>query len=583
MPSKRSILFFTTLIILLGACVEVLFTGIQLYTRDGLINIIVKLTQRPYLLNILQERILTPQKFLLIRYASYAALIVNPVLIYILYLRRIAITSWLVFVMQCISSSFKAVVATFRQNTGSANRAFIFLMVLITARAIYYLVHFELQYDEMWSYNYFTSRPFYISIFSYNNYPLYELSTQLTRWLPFSMKVNLRLPGFLAGLLSCTVLYACIKNYTRNAFIALAGTAIFACMPVTTFYMLYARGVMFELFFAIVSMFSLLFMLRGGSTKKYFTLFVIANIAGMYSTPTHVYFLIVQGIVALVYVLFYNKPLVKPFVLNNILVAVGSIICYLPVVAGSGVSFALHPPAMPGLVNKLLPDLLFYSSNSNTFFTGGPWGLYILLALTMAVVIIFKKRNRATRFLIAAAMAFCCLPLAIYFVQRIGIPERALAFIGLVIPLCCCLIFYALKDNFTQYTLTVLLATLTIAGGIISHQHYFMNWSAETDRKAITISNLLMQQHVTSVYNNADSSKFFYYYPALEYYYGFKHQAVDVSMSTPNSLRYKPFNAADDYDCVIENVNAMPNAALSNYHILYTDEDEGFTILLRNR
>src|SRR5205085_2637691 len=101
--------------------------------------------------------------------------------------------------------------------------------------------------------------------------------------------INLRLPVLIAGLMSCLVVYACLKAYSKNHVAALGGMVVFACMPVTTFYMLYARGVMFALFFAIVSLFSILFWLRNQQQTAYLVVYAIASAAGVYSMPTNVY------------------------------------------------------------------------------------------------------------------------------------------------------------------------------------------------------------------------------------------------------------------------------------------------------
>lgn len=583
MPSKRATIIYTSIVLLAGLCVEILLAGVLVLNRDGLIQQIVTLTRRPYLLTILQQNIITPQKFQLIRLACWGMLVIVPVIVFILFFYRKKIIAFIQFTVYCFTSSLKAIANTYKNNSRQANMAFWFLLLVITVKAVYYIIHFELMYDEMWSYNYFTSRPFYLTFLSYNNYPLYELSTQLFKWLPFSMKINLRLSCLLAGLSSCVVLYACVKNYTGHAFTALAGMALFACMPVTTFYMLYGRGVIFELFFAIVSIFCLLYLIKENSSKKYFILFVVANVAGMYSMPTHIYFLLLQAAIAFVYILLYKRPLLRPFILSNVLVVLISIICYLPVIAGSGISFVFNPAPVPGIVNDTTADLAFYNNNINIFFTGGAYGLFILLAATILAAVIFKRLNRAYIFLIAAAVIFCCLPTVIYLVQHYAVPERSLAFIGLVIPLCFCLIFYAFKDSFTTYALGTSLATLFIIGCIVSYQHYFINWSKDKDKKAITIANLLMQHHVTTCYDNADSSEFFYYYPALEFYYGQQHQSISINMAAVRSLRYKPYNANDNYDCIINYLLYTDSLQAKNYTVVYTDDDERFKILLRKK
>src|SRR5947209_1460769 len=80
---------------------------------------------------------------------------------------------------------------------------FVCALFIIVVVSVYRMVTAYPTYDEMWSYNYYTDHPFYYSFFTYNNYPLFELSTHLFKGLPLPMKVNLRLSPLMAGICAC--------------------------------------------------------------------------------------------------------------------------------------------------------------------------------------------------------------------------------------------------------------------------------------------------------------------------------------------------------------------------------------------
>jgi len=88
-----------------------------------------------------------------------------------------------------------------------------------------------------------------------------------------------------------------------------------------------------------------------------------------------------------------------------------------------------------------------------------------------------------------------------------------------------------------------------------------------------------MKHHVAGCYDNAPSTHFFYYYPALEYYYGKKKMNIDLYMAAQKSLRYKPFSAADNYDCIVDSIS--DNNYLNGYETIYTNAEERFRILVR--
>lgn len=580
MRQKRATILYAIIIVASALCVEATAAWVLTFNRDGFISEIIHLTSRPYLLYTLQNNIITPQKFVWLQRGCIAIMLITAFLTIMLLRFRLRVLNALRFTTYCTKSAIHSVKKAIAGSTSGNRLAFFILLLVIAAKAIYYITHFDLQYDEMWSYNYFTSKPFYLSFFTYNNYPLYELSTQLFKWLPFSMQVNLRLPCVLAGLGTCVILYAGIKNYTGHALTALAGMAVFACMPVTVFYMLYARGVMFEVFFAVVSAFCVLYLLKGGAVKKYLLLFVVANIAGLYSMPTHIYFTLLQMLLAVIYIIKNNSRLLKPFILCNIIAVAGGFLCYLPVVAGSGFSFLLNAAPYPAYAARSIAGFILYTKGIGIFFTGYPSGLVILTAFTLLLVAVFNKGLHGYGWFLLSAALLAFLPTLIYAIQGTAISERALAFTGLAIPLFFCMAFYAMRKTFTTYTLSLTFITIFIAGNVISHRHDFLNWSIPEDKKAITISNLLMQHNVTTCYDSATTSRFNYFYPALEYYYGRQNQNITLFMAAPNSLRYTQFNVNDKYDCVIKNISPANNSLPNNYTAVYTDADEGFCIWL---
>ena len=473
MPIKRRTILYTALVTTTGIAMAIVLVGLLQYSREGLVNYVVRISAKPYLLNILQQQIITPQKFKLLRAACYALLAIDVVLVAMLYRYSRVVMRGLVFLGHCVSSGAGSIAAVFRRNGKKNNLVFAALFAVISARALYYIFHFELQYDEMWSYNYFTARPFYFAMFSYNNYPLYELTTQLSKWLPFSMKFNLRLPVLLAGFSACIIMYACVKHYTGHAVTALVAMALFACMPVTTFYMLYARGVMFGLLFSVVSIFCILWMLKSNKPKKYMVLFVVANVAGMYSMPTHLYGWVIQIVCAIAYGIQYKRSLVKPFLVCNVLVLAISFVCWLPIILGSGISFLLNTATNSALVGSAIPDIVFYNKGISTFFTGGPYGLLVMVGATVLLLAAFKKINRQNFFIIAFMVLLFGLPTAIYLLQHNAIPERSIPFIGLLIPMCFCWLVYAFKNNVAVLAQYVFIGVFFAAGCLVSNSHSF--------------------------------------------------------------------------------------------------------------
>jgi hypothetical protein len=581
MHSSKVNRIYTTIVFITGIAVLIPLVFVITSDRESFINFILQHLQRLYLSNILEQKIITEKKFLLLKQAGYLLIFIDAALIFLLCHYRNKAIRFLSFIFDAVHAAFRSIVLVFKTSSKKENIIFSLLLAIIILRGLYYIIATDLQYDEMWCYNYYTSRPFYLTVFSYANYPLYELITHISKWLPFAAKINLRLPVLFAGIFSCIIIYACIKKITNNFLTGLASMLLFAPMPFATQYMLYGKGTVIEIFFAITSFFCVVFFLKEVQHKKYLVLFVIAHVFGMYSMPTHIYFWMLQLILGGFYILSYRKPLLKIFLFGNVLVFLVSLFCYLPTIVGSGMSFVTDStwdhndlPDSYSNVGSLMKLINFY-------FTGNNYGLIIALSVAAVVLAVGKKYKKEYLFLLAFAFSLLILPLAIWSVQRIHIPERAVGFIGLIIPLCVFLIFFPLKDLVNYYLRGGILIFLFVSMCFVSHFHPFRFWSAKLDKNAITMSNLLMQHHVATCYDNAPSSKFFYYYPALEFYYAQNKMNIDISIAAQNSLRYTPFSPSNNYDCIVDSLAANASSYIDNYEIIYSDADENIQVLVR--
>jgi hypothetical protein len=581
MHSSKVNRIYTSVIFVIGICVLIPLIFVITSERGSFINFISQHLQRPYLSDILEKKIITERKFLLLKQFSYAMIFIDVAVMFLLFYHRNKAISFLSFIFNSVYSAFHSVILVFKTSSRKENIIFSALLAIIILRGLYYIIVTDLQYDEMWCYNYYTSRPFYLTVFSYANYPLYELLTHISKWLPFSTKIDLRLPVLFSGIFSCIIIYACIKKITNNFLTALACMLLFVAMPFTTQFMLYGKGTAIEIFFAITSFFCVVFFLREEQHKKYLVLFVIANTCGLYAMPTHFYFWMLQLIFSGFYILIYRKNLLKIFLFGNVLVLLIALFCYLPMIVGSGISFV----TTGAWDHSDLPDS-YSNANSlikliNLYFTGNNYGLIIALLISALVLFVRKKYKKEYFYLLAFAFSLFILPVAIWSVQHIHIPERAVGFIGSIIPICIFCIFFLLKDLLNYYLRAGILVFLFVSMCIVSHFHPFRLWSAKLDKNALDVSDLLIQHHVTTCYDNAPSSKFFYYYPALEFYYAQSKMNIDISMAAQNSQRYKPFSVTDNYDCIVDGISENDSAYLKNYEVIYTDADEGFKLLLK--
>ncbi len=556
----------------LAACAGFLLVG-----YEPLLQWILTTTQKPYLEDTLRKSVLTPAKFRTLRMVAAILLFIIPAAATLLLMYSRQLVRIIRFVRKSMAGGFGSVRNVFAQNSRSQNIAVLTVLCMVTTRSLYYLIFYPLQYDEMWSYNYFTAQPFYYPFVVSSNYPLYEVCTGLFKWLPFGMKVNIRLPGLIAGIASCVLLYACLRAYLHHHYAALAGMVLFACMPVSTFYMLYARGVMFSLLFAILALFCLLFWICQPHRYSYLVLYVLAAAAGMYAMPTQIYLLVVLFIISLVICLRHFPSHSRYLVYAHLAAATGSLLLYAPLMAGSGISLLLSSAVNQTGNTLSWSDIFQYNAGVSFFFTGYGTGLLILVLLLLVTIVFYRQQE--SRLLGWFCGCLLLLPLLISAMQNVTIPPRALAFTGLIVPLSFAVFIATFKTIRKSYLIMSIIAVAGTGSAVISHHHPFLNWSLQQDKRAEEIFNLFVQHHVTTCYDHSAGSNFFYYHPALEYYYRLEDRTFVLFTNAANSLRYKPLSKSDHYDCIVYHLHDTVDTI--HYREWYRNEEEDFKILIR--
>ena len=162
--------------------------------------------------------------------------------------------------------------------------------------------------------------------------------------------------------------------------------------------------------------------------------------------PTHVYFWMLQFIFGVIYIFWHRKFLLKSFLFANGLILLFSFFCYAPVLLGSGISFVTNIFWGYPHLSDPWPNIISFIGFINWDFTGTYCGLVIALLFAAFVLIITKKFKKEYLFLFAFGFFLLLLPAPIKFVQHIYIPDRSIAFIGLIIPLCVFIVFFLLKN-----------------------------------------------------------------------------------------------------------------------------------------
>ncbi|MEP6749400.1 MAG: hypothetical protein ABJB86_16815, partial [Bacteroidota bacterium] len=488
------------------------------------------------------------------------------------------------FLITSVLQSVKAIKGVFKNNSRRQNLSVFALMGISIFFLIYRMLTTYLNYDEMWSYNYYTANHFFYSFFTYSSYPLFEMTTHFFKMLPFPMKINLRLSPFIFGIASFFILYACLKRYFNSHFIAMAGLAAFAFMPLTVMFMVNARGVMHELLFAIAGIFSFLFWLNNPDQKKYMAIYFLAGIGGLYSMTTHILFLFFMLITGLFYLIKRNKALVWFFIRTNFLIVAGFIIIYAPIFITTGTaifgnvvkstpSYYVIIKSMPNVLYNIFADYAGYSSA----------GIIIFITAVMVAPFLKNKLPENYRVLLIFAVGLPSSTVFFYLITGFPYAGRSLAFGALSVPLLTCLFVQIAEPFLAKHNAWKKRIGYSAAGLALLLDLYSFSVVYPYDKMVADVSRLLINNKIASCYDNSSAvTYFYYYYPGIEYYYRVENKTIEFSLSAKNSMRYKPFSANDLYDCIVYNADAPNNSHAPDFHEIYRDPFGKFTIWIRN-
>lgn len=584
MLSRRSRLYIFFLAVVLASMMgAVLF--ISLLDYDLLVTTVTSVIQKNGLEDKIRNSLFTRSRFVIVQRVAWLVFFIGPVCFWLAIKYRKLVYNCCKLMVSSVNYAARTTIKVFSDNSSKQNIPFFSLMAGVLCFYSWRMVHSYPTYDEMWSYNYYTVNPFYYSFFTYSSYPFFELSTQFFKCLPFPMMFNLRLSSFVFGIATVILLYACLRKYCNNHTVAMATVFAFAFMPVTIIFMVSARGVAHELFFATAGLFSLLGWLEKPHRREYLVIYIIAGTLGLYSMTTHLYFLAFLFVFTTYWLVKKNKPAWLVFLKANILVSILFLALYTPILLVTGLSVykdvLVHSPSYLEMLNRM-PSGIYQVIE---VYAGGNW-LNISGYIIAPLVLLLLKHKMPLRlqllFVVAAG-----LPVTVfifYFVTRFDYPARAVAFGSLSIPLYSCLFASLILPVKTSQSKRLVRSIVLTAGLVIFLLAGYLSIPSRPVYKSIAeMSKILMENNIQTCYDNSsEASGFYVYYPGLEYYYRIRHKKIKLTLSASNSMRYKPLLPGDRYDCIVYNINETDNFRTGYFHEIYRDPEGKFKVLKRN-
>ncbi len=532
------------------------FLPFQFWQYDTLVQTILDGLHRQDLYTILMTQFFTPTKYEQVKMlASIGSGFSFLMMLGLWYKRENGIHALTCFV-QDIAKARQGFKKTFQFQTKTNRKLFYILLFFIFVRSIYYATTYFIQFDEAWNYNIFLHQHLFYSVVAYNNYPLHNLVTWFfVQAFPSSL-LAMRMPSILIGICNCVLVFCIVKKLLANEISALFAMLIFACLPVSVFYMLYARGVLFEVFFALLVIYFIVqFLDKGFSLKSVFYL-ALLNALGTYSMLSHPYFILMSGI-GIFCILLYQKKgsQIKYSVLYVLLSLVCSAFLLLPMYLGTGFSLGLEAAMSHSRFLSLHHAIPFHCYSD--LITGSPYTFYVLIFANICFVW-YGKKNAECIFYIAILNLFLLGSVFIIpFITYTYAVERAYSFLVIVPVMSIGMLFHFLSLQW-KYVIGL---SIVIVLSILSHKHDYLNWSKQLDKEVRQLSELYIAHHITEVYNM--HTNYYYFVPGIEYYLNVQHQSMSYTTSLQSSKRYEANGVSKP--CIV----ADSTFTDTNYFLLY--------------
>jgi hypothetical protein len=369
---------------------------------------------------------------------------------------------------------------------------------------LYFLLAMPLQYDEWFSFRYFSRNGFWVILSNYevpNNHIFYNLFAGFFVKLPFDPEVTMRLPSLLASMITTWYFFKLCKACFKDGVSILLLLFVLTSYPYIV-YSFEARGYSFINLFCILLMYFSYKLCKAYERRFYRTGLIMALWLGMWTVPTFIYPAFSIMSVLTLYVLFQKKGSALRLFIKDVFVAVILVVLsYVPVILfnsasklfnpnGGATRFWLKQPNVVEVILKHLKSVCEYLFYREEF-------LPVISVLVLIGVIFYlsKKGNDSFIPFLSAAMFFS--PLAILVLHRVIPFERIWLF--LIFPTAICLgcvahIISELLDKKIPFVsasgrsyvnaLFVASAMFLLARFPLKHQYFaYMDFAAEDLRR----------------------------------------------------------------------------------------------------
>jgi hypothetical protein len=437
--------------------------------------------------------------------------------------------------------------------------------------AVYNIVTVPVSYDEAVSYIDFVSKgPLVISSLYHttNNHILSNMLSYISCLIFPDGETGQRLPLLIIFLVNCFLVFGLLKRFLKP-YPALIGLAFFTASTPVYLYSFMARGYSLVILFVLVCLLAMQQLLLSPA-KRYWVIFLVSSVLGMYSMPVIAYFVPAAYIYLFVFFVSNNKKQLIALITTGASSLLVVILLYTPVFFVSGTGALTQVVSDISTQRNLHENIIrnfkgftnFYISSS--IFLKFFFGIPVLIGITKA----YKYYRTNNSKLILFLLILGAMPMLVTIVLRQGMFDRTWIYMTVVFSILFAFAFSQIKKK--SYFIAAVIVTYVLQLVSSINTPYYRNQKSHifTARKT---ADLFVEKKMKSIYLDH-----MFILPMIEYRLQLLNHPYELYVKKSN-FRKSVFDPNKQYDLIVYSPGSEPPP--SNYQYQLIDSVKGIRVL----
>ncbi len=291
------------------------------YDYSTFIDYLTPLTQTEQQLFKLKNIYLTPQKFQILRVLGYLFWGILAIVGLVIYKNQSSFKQKIQYKFNLYTELFSYLKVFFQNLTLNQQYILLCFLLFLTCTRLFNLVYFPLTYDEIYIWEEFVRRGFWVIIAYYPIHGNHVLHTLIVNFFSFLGPIPaLRLPSTIASLFLDLLILTWVFHKTQKLYLSIFAILILNLMYVNWIHSFLGRGYAL----AMTLCFAIWVFYEKNWIQKFFYELIVLQILALYTLPSTLFFLIPLWILTFQ----YDFKLLRA---NLFLTVFGAFIVYLPI------------------------------------------------------------------------------------------------------------------------------------------------------------------------------------------------------------------------------------------------------------